>query len=87
VASPYVRSVVETYGWALFQGGDTAKGTEFLRTALGLDPNNDEIRMHVASALLKTGDKAGAKKELETLSKEAKTQPMRSDADKMLGTM
>ena len=87
VAAPYVPSVVDTYGWALFQGGDTAKGAEFLRTALGLDPSNDEIRMHVANALLKTGDKVGAKKELETLSKGAKTQPMRADADKMLSAM
>ena len=87
VAAPYVPSVVDTYGWALMRSGNTAKGTEFLRTALALDPSNDEIRMHVANALLKTGDKVGAKKELETLSKDAKTEPMRTDANKLLGTM
>jgi cellulose synthase operon protein C len=87
IAAPYVPSVVDTYGWALFQSGNTAKGTEFLRTALGLDPTNDEIRMHVASALLKTGDKVAAKKELEVLSKGAKSQPIRTDADKLLSSM
>jgi putative PEP-CTERM system TPR-repeat lipoprotein len=86
-AAPYTPSVVDTYGWSLLQGGEAAKGTEFLRTALSLDPSNDEIRMHVATALMKTGDKVGAKKELETLSKGAKTQPLRADAEKMLSGM
>ena len=46
-----------------------------------------DIRLHLASAMLKTGDKTNARRELETLSKLDKDSPIRADAQKLLSTL
>ena len=60
-------AVLDTYGWMLVEGGDAAKGVPLLQKAAGLAPNALEIRYHYAVGLSKTGNKAGARKELETV--------------------
>ena len=75
---------MDTFGWALVQKGDTAKGQELLRAASNLAPANDEIRLHLAAALIKSGDKAAARLELESLIKREKATPIRDEASKML---
>ena len=47
-------------------------------------PGQNEIRLHLAKALLKTGDKAGAKNELEALAKLDQTSAVRDEAQKLL---
>ena len=84
VEAPNDANVIDTLGWALVQTGDAAKGMSLLRAASNLAPTNAEIRLHLATAMIKTGDKAGARTELETLMKGDKESPVRAAADKLL---
>jgi FimV-like protein len=59
--------VTNTYGWVLVQRGETARGIETMRRAIALDPNESVRRLYLAKALIKSGDKAGARKELEVV--------------------
>ncbi|TMH01394.1 MAG: PEP-CTERM system TPR-repeat protein PrsT, partial [Betaproteobacteria bacterium] len=87
VQAPGNPNVIDTLGWALVQTGDANKGLELLRTASNLAPANEEIRLHLARALIKTRDPVGAKKELETLAKTGKSGTIRSDAQKLLSSL
>ena len=82
--APTNASVLDTLGWILVQHGDAAKGVELLKAAAAVAPGQNEIRLHLAKALLKTGDKAGAKNELEALAKLEGTSPARDEAQKLL---
>jgi len=85
--APGVGSINDTYGWLLVQKGDTARGIELLRQAASLTPADADIRMHLAQALLKTGDKAGARTELEALRKPDTPPAVRMAAEKLLSDM
>jgi putative PEP-CTERM system TPR-repeat lipoprotein len=65
--APGNAAIANTYGWVLVQRGDSARGIESLRRAVALDPAEPARRIYLAKALIKTGDKAGARKELETV--------------------
>ncbi|UMR32048.1 tetratricopeptide repeat protein [Massilia sp. MB5] len=63
-------SVVDTLGWLLIEQGNTTRGIELLRKAIAGVPDEraaGELRYHLAYGLHKSGDKAGARKELEKL--------------------
>ena len=55
------RDVVEP----LVEQGDAKRGLGYLKTASSKAPGDANIRLHLAQALAKSGDKAGARKELE----------------------
>jgi putative PEP-CTERM system TPR-repeat lipoprotein len=57
--------VIDTLGWMLVEQGNTARALPLLQKATGLAPNSQEIRYHLAVALHKSGDKQGARKELD----------------------
>ena len=59
--------VMDTLGWILVEKGNDARGLGLLQKAIALLPGNEEVRFHLAVGLSKSGDKAGAKKELDTL--------------------
>jgi putative PEP-CTERM system TPR-repeat lipoprotein len=67
--------VMDTLAWILVsqsqgQGqdmADAARGLALLRKAKALAPKARDIRYHLAAALAKSGDRAGARKELELL--------------------
>jgi Flp pilus assembly protein TadD len=82
--APFNPNVMDTLGWAEVQTGDAKKGVELLRSAINLAPGNAEIRLHLAKGLIKTGDKAEAKKALEPLAKLDPAAPARVEADKLL---
>ena len=58
-------AVTDTLGWMLVEQGDTKRGLTLLQKAVALAPEAADIRYHLAATLAKTGDKAGAKRELE----------------------
>jgi putative PEP-CTERM system TPR-repeat lipoprotein len=60
-------AVMDTLGWILVEQGNTSRGLPLLQKAATLAPDVADIRYHLAQSLAKTGDKAGAKKELEKL--------------------
>jgi Flp pilus assembly protein TadD len=84
VLTPTNPTVLDTLGWILVQHGDVARGVDLLQTAVRVSPGENEIRMHLAKALLKTGNKAGAKTELEALAKVEQAPEVRDEARKML---
>ncbi|WP_395403746.1 XrtA/PEP-CTERM system TPR-repeat protein PrsT [Pseudoduganella sp. UC29_106] len=58
--------VMDTLGFILIEQGKLERGLGLLRKASGLAPQAGDIRYHLAVGLHKAGDKAGARKELET---------------------
>ena len=59
--------VMDTLGWVLVDKGNDARGLGLLQKASSLAPANEEIRLHLAVGLMKSGDKTAARKELEPL--------------------
>ena len=58
---------VAAVGWLMVDQGNTKEGLPLLQKAAGLAPQLLDIRYHYAAALNKSGDKAGARKELTDL--------------------
>lgn len=66
-AAPKRADVMDTLAWILVGKGDTARAVTLLREAQALAPKARDIRYHLAAALAASGDKAGARKELDGL--------------------
>lgn len=66
---PDSTPVLDTYGWALAQTGQPAKGAGFLQQALAKAPDAGDIQYHYAAALALSGDRKRAQQELEQLLK------------------
>ena len=82
--APYSADVMDTLGWALVKTGDVKRGADLIQSAANLAPANNDIRMHLATAKIKLGDKAGARRELEPLTKLDPNSPHRIEAEKLL---
>ena len=82
--APNSPAVADTLGWMLVERGDAKRGAEILATAATAAPAALEIRMHYAKALLKTGDKAGAKRELEAVTAAKGESPLKAEAAEMM---
>lgn len=48
--APKWASIVDTYGWILFENGQIAEATKILEQASQLEPDNDEIKNHLEAA-------------------------------------
>jgi putative PEP-CTERM system TPR-repeat lipoprotein len=64
---PDSPAVLDTYGWALTQTGQAAKGLGFLQQALSRAPDAGDMQYHYAAALAMSGDKKRAQQELQQL--------------------
>ena len=53
----------------LVEKGETARGVEMLRRAVALSPNSAQMRLNLVSALVKSGQKEEARKELDAVAK------------------
>lgn len=67
--APAQPAILDTLGIALMAKGDTARGLELLQKASAAAPREAAIRLDLAQALIKVGQKAEAKKELQELAK------------------
>ncbi|WP_322400580.1 XrtA/PEP-CTERM system TPR-repeat protein PrsT [Massilia luteola] len=65
--APQRPDVMDTLGWILVGAGDAARAVTVLREAHALAPKARDIRYHLAAALAASGDKDGARKELDGL--------------------
>jgi Flp pilus assembly protein TadD len=66
---PNNAAILDTLGVLQVETGDVRKGLDSLQRATALAPNSPSIRLNLARALVKDGQKDAAKKELETLAK------------------
>lgn len=80
--APNHPAVMDTLGWVLVEQGDVARGLPLLQKAAA--SGNSEIRYHYAAALSRSGDKAGARKELEQLLSSGNSFPQADDARALL---
>ena len=86
--APNSPVVLDTYGTLLLDNGDAAKGVENLRKAVSLGPKLPQLRLNLARGLAKTGDKDGARKELEEAQKQApENSPLRAEIDKVRASL
>jgi putative PEP-CTERM system TPR-repeat lipoprotein len=65
--APTRPDVMDTLAWILVGKGDAARAVTLLREAHTLAPKARDIRYHLAAALAASGDKDGARKELDSL--------------------
>ncbi|HEV2007590.1 MAG TPA: XrtA/PEP-CTERM system TPR-repeat protein PrsT, partial [Burkholderiales bacterium] len=64
---PDNAAIADTLGWMLVEQGNTKRGIEVLQKAVDTAPNAFDIRYHLAQALAKSGDKAQAITQLESI--------------------
>jgi len=76
--------IQDTYGWLLVNAGETKRGIDILTRAVAAAPREADIRMHLAKALLKSGDKAGARRELEALVQQGEKKALGAEAAQLL---
>jgi putative PEP-CTERM system TPR-repeat lipoprotein len=67
--APAHPAVMDTLGVLLLEGGDPKRGVDLLRKATAAAPNAPDIRLNLARGLIKTGDRQGARAELDSLAK------------------
>ncbi|MEX5745743.1 XrtA/PEP-CTERM system TPR-repeat protein PrsT [Massilia sp. X63] len=77
-------AIMDTLGWILVEKGDTARGLDLLRKAVAAVPDAEDVRYHLAAALAKSGDKAGARKELEKALASGKPFAMMDEAKSLM---
>ncbi len=82
--APESPPVMDTLGWLLVEHGQTDRGLELLGRASELAPDAYEIRLHLAKALIKAGNKSTARKELEALAKLDRRLPIQQEATALL---
>jgi cellulose synthase operon protein C len=86
-AMPQSPSVMDTLGFISIQTGNVPKGLEMLRQASAMAPKAADIRLHLAEALAKSGDKEGAKREAEAAARAAGSTPIADQAKAFLATL
>lgn len=85
--APDQPAVMDTLGVLLVDKGDTARGLELLQKAVSLAPQSALIRFNLAKALIKSGKKDEAKKELDELAKLGDKFPAQAEVAKLLQSL
>ena len=85
--APFSPGVLDTLGVAVLKSGDAKRGVTLLRMASTLGPAQPDIRLHLAKALIASGDKVAARKELDELAKLDSASPVRVEADKLKSSL
>jgi len=79
--------VLDTLGWILVEQGKIQRGQELLKKGLSLSPKNPATKYHLAVALARSGDKAGARKLLEELLASRQNFPQLQEAKNLLSQL
>lgn len=82
--APRSPQVADTLGVILVERGETQRGREVLARAAQEAPGALNIRLHYAKALIKSGDKAAARKELEVVAAAPGESPHKTEAADLL---
>jgi cellulose synthase operon protein C len=84
--APANPSVADTLGWILAQQGQPGRALPLLKKATDSAPQAGDIRFHYASALLRTGERGEARRQLERLQSDARFQH-RDEVRALLATL
>lgn len=82
-ASPQSPAVLDTLGVILAARGEAARSVEVLRRAVAYGPNAMPVRLHLAEVLIKSGDKAGAKEQIDAVLAAIKAGPLAERAKEL----
>lgn len=82
--APENAAVLDTLGWLLVEQGNFSRGLPLLQKAVTLAPDASAVRYHLAQGLLKSGDKAKARKELEQIASSGKPFSKSAEAQALL---
>lgn len=85
--APNNPAILDTYGVILSEGSDPKKGVELLRAAVTAAPTAAQIRLHYAEALARSGDRAAARVEVETVMKAVTEGPIAERARALSGRL
>ena len=85
--NPDNPAIQDTLGWNLINMGQSQRGLEMLRKALSRAPDALEIHWHLASGLIKTGDRIQGRQELEKLLEKGRAFPQEAEARKLLESL
>lgn len=85
--APQDAAIEDTLGWVLVQQGQADVGLRHLRDARLRDPQNAEIRYHLAAALVRAGRRNEARQELEQALKPGTSFQEIGDARKLLAEL
>jgi putative PEP-CTERM system TPR-repeat lipoprotein len=85
--APFNPNVIDTLGWVALQQGDAARAVQLLRMASNLAAGDPAIRLHYAKALIKTGDRTGARRELDALTASDRAAAIKGEAEKLRGEL
>lgn len=85
--APNQPALMDTLGVLQVEQGQVAQGTALLRKAVEMAPQSGDIRLNLARALIKSGDKKGARGELETLSKMGDQYARQAEVSELLKTL
>ncbi|MGZ8217829.1 XrtA/PEP-CTERM system TPR-repeat protein PrsT [Methylomagnum sp.] len=80
-ASETNPEIKDTVGWIYVQNNMVDKGLTLLQDAAVHAPQQTQIRLHIAQALVKAGREAEARKELDVLLKDKRDFPERAQAE------
>ena len=78
--NPENPAMQDTLGWILVNAGQTQRGIELLKMALGKAASSAEIHWHLAAALAKAGDRKSALANLEILLGSGRDFPQKAEA-------
>lgn len=82
--APEQPGFLDTYGWILAENGEPERGLEILRDAQTRQSTNEEIRYHIALALLRMDRADAARRELSAALSSERGFPSRADAAALL---
>ena len=82
--APEQPAIMDTLGGILVDKGELERGLELIAKAKTLQPHDPRIRFSLATALMKAGKKAEAKKELEELAAQGEKIPMHAEVNELL---
>ena len=85
--APGNANIIDTLGWVLLQNGQNERALQLLREARLRDPENPDIRYHLAEALARSNRKSEARDELQAALKSSRPFEHRGVAETLLGTI
>lgn len=85
--SPASPMVLDTAGWIAFRNGQSDRALQLLRDARLREPNNPDIRYHLAAVLAQAGRRGEARDELEAAIADGRTFDSGPDAQALLRTL